>query len=93
MKILNLALAIAAPAMMSVGFVPADRLPITSPNNVLYTSNISILQGPFKLNAQPYYVIVDPEGNVLTKENYKYDRDVQKFINYLNEGIENYNKK
>ncbi|MBO4244678.1 MAG: SPOR domain-containing protein [Bacteroidales bacterium] len=55
MKILNLALAIAAPAMMSVGFVPADRLPITSPNNVLYTNNISILQGPFKLNAQPYY--------------------------------------
>ena len=47
----------------------------------------------FNMNAQPYYVVVDPEGNVLTKENYKYDRDVQKFIAYLNEGLENYNKK
>lgn len=55
MKILNLALAIAAPAMMSVGFVPTDELPITPSNNVLYTNIISISQGPFKLKAQPYY--------------------------------------
>ena len=55
--------------------------------------NLNYQKTAFNMNAQPYYVIVDPEGNVLTKENYKYDRDVQKFINYLNEGIENYNKK
>ena len=46
----------------------------------------------FNMNAQPYYVVIDADGNVLTKENYKYDRDVQKFINYLNEGLNNYAK-
>ena len=44
----------------------------------------------FNMNAQPYYVIIDANGKVLTKENYKYDRDVQKFIDWLNEGLENY---
>ena len=34
MKILNLALAIAAPAMLSVGFVPMDYLPYTPISNV-----------------------------------------------------------
>ena len=46
----------------------------------------------FNMNAQPYYVIIDPEGNVLTKENYKYDRDTEKFIAYLNEGLANFKK-
>ena len=46
----------------------------------------------FNMNAQPYYVIIDADGKVLTKENYKYDRDVQKFIGWLNEGINNYKK-
>ena len=44
----------------------------------------------FNMNAQPYYVIIDADGKVLTKENYKYDRDVQKFVNWLNEGVEGY---
>ena len=35
------------------------------------------------------YVIINADGKVLTKENYKYDRDVQKFIAYLNEGLAN----
>ena len=46
----------------------------------------------YNMNAQPYYVIIDADGKVLPKENYKYDRDVQKFVNYLNEGLSNYNK-
>ena len=46
----------------------------------------------FNMNAQPYYVIIDADGKVLTRENYKYDRDVQKFINWLNEGIKNHKK-
>ena len=54
MKILNLALAIAAPALMSVGFVPTDNLPLI-PNNVLYSNIIAFRQGSFKLSAQPYY--------------------------------------
>ena len=43
----------------------------------------------YNMNAQPYYVIIDADGRVLTKENYQYDRDVQKFIAYLNEGLSN----
>ena len=46
----------------------------------------------YNMNAQPYYVIIDGDGKVLTKENYKYDRDVQKFIAYLNEGLNNLGK-
>ncbi len=46
----------------------------------------------FNMNAQPYYVIINADGKVLTKENYKYDRDVQKFIDWLNEGKNNFKK-
>ncbi len=54
--------------------------------------NLYYEKSMYNMNAQPYYVIIDGDGNVLTKENYKYDRDVQKFIAYLNEGLSNYNK-
>ncbi len=46
----------------------------------------------YNMNAQPYYVIIDSEGNVLTKENYKYNKDVQKFVAFLNEGKANFSK-
>ena len=46
----------------------------------------------FNMNAQPYYVIIDADGKVLTKENYKYDRDIAKFVNWLNEGLANMEK-
>lgn len=52
--------------------------------------NLYYEKSMYNMNAQPYYVIIDPDGKVLTKENYKYDRDVQKFIAYLNEGLNNY---
>ena len=52
--------------------------------------NLNFQKTEYNMNAQPYYVIVDADGKVLTKENYKYDRDVQKFIAWLNEGSENY---
>ncbi len=51
--------------------------------------NLNYQKTEFNMNAQPYYVIVNADGKVLTKENYKYDRDVQKFINWLNEGVNN----
>ena len=51
--------------------------------------NLNYQRTEFNMNAQPYYVIVNADGKVLTKENYKYDRDVQKFINWLNEGVNN----
>ncbi|MBP5241690.1 MAG: thioredoxin family protein, partial [Bacteroidales bacterium] len=46
----------------------------------------------FNMNAQPYYVVINSDGKVLTKENYKYDRDVQKFVDWLNEGLTNFKK-
>lgn len=51
--------------------------------------NLYYEKSMYNMNAQPYYVIIDADGNTLTEENYKYDRDVQKFINYLNEGLGN----
>ncbi len=55
--------------------------------------NLEYQKTKFNMNAQPYYVLIDENENVLTKENHKYDRDVQKFVNFLNEGIENYKNK
>ncbi len=54
--------------------------------------NLNYQKTAFNMNAQPYYVIIDADGNVLTKENYKYDRDVQKFIDWLNEGKSNFKR-
>lgn len=51
--------------------------------------NLNYQKTEFNMNAQPYYVIVNADGKVLTAENYKYDRDVKKFIAWLNEGIRN----
>ena len=51
--------------------------------------NLNFQKTEYNMNAQPYYVIVNADGKVLTTENYKYDRDVQKFVNWLNEGINN----
>lgn len=54
--------------------------------------NLEYQKTKYNMNAQPYYVLIDAEENVLTAENHKYDRDVQKFIAFLNEGISNYKK-
>ena len=54
--------------------------------------NLNYQKTAFNMNAQPYYVIVDADGKVLTAGNYKYDRDVQKFISWLNEGLGNFGK-
>ena len=51
--------------------------------------NLNYEKTAFNMNAQPYYVIINADGKVLTEKNYKYDRDVQKFISWLNEGIKN----
>lgn len=46
----------------------------------------------YNMNAQPYYVIIDADGNTLTRENFKYEKNVQKFIDFLNEGVANFKK-
>lgn len=46
----------------------------------------------YNSNALPMYVIVDPEGNILTesKNFYTYSNDISAFIAFLKEGLENY---
>lgn len=45
----------------------------------------------FGANAQPFYVTLDNNGNPLGKS-YSYDEDIQKYMDFLNQGLENYRK-
>ena len=45
----------------------------------------------FGANAQPFYVLLDNDGKPLNKS-YSYDEDVEKFVDFLKTGLENYNK-
>ncbi len=44
-------------------------------------------QSRFGVNAQPYYVIVDSDGNQLVPAQ-AYNEDIQNYINFLNRGLE-----
>ncbi|MCR5192739.1 MAG: thioredoxin family protein [Bacteroidales bacterium] len=64
--------------------------------NKLGKKNLYFQRSHYKMNAQPYYVIIDandPDNKPLTKDNYSYSPDVDKFMGFLNEGLENYSKK
>lgn len=43
----------------------------------------------FGANAQPYYIALDTDGNVISPS-YAYDEDVNKYIQFLNTGISNF---
>ena len=43
----------------------------------------------FKANSQPYYIVLDNDGNALTPPTY-YDEDVDKFAKWLELGVSNY---
>ena len=43
----------------------------------------------FGATAQPFYVLIDNEGNLLEKS-YSYDEDIPKFLNWLNSGLSHY---
>ena len=45
----------------------------------------------FGANAQPFYVLLDNEGNPLNKS-YSYDEDVAKYVDFLQTGLKNYKK-
>ena len=55
--------------------------------------NLFFQRTQYNMNAQPYYVIIDADGNQLTKENFSYNPDPSKFLEFLQEGKENYAKK
>ena len=45
----------------------------------------------FGANAQPFYVALDNEGHVLGGS-YSYDENISKYLDFLNQGIENFRK-
>ena len=45
----------------------------------------------FGANAQPFYVIIDAKGQPLAGS-YSYDEDISKYMEFINKGLENYNK-
>ena len=72
--------------------LPEAEWVIDAKGHVLKTlgrKNLNFQKTEYNMNAQPYYVLVNADGKVLTQQNYKYDRDVKKFVAWLNEGINN----
>jgi thiol:disulfide interchange protein len=47
----------------------------------------------YKTNTQPQYILVDGNEHMLTKETAHYNPDVQKYINWLDEGIAEFKKR
>ncbi len=45
----------------------------------------------FGANAQPFYVLIDNDGKPLNKS-YSYDEDINKYVNFLQTGLNNYKK-
>jgi thiol:disulfide interchange protein DsbD len=46
----------------------------------------------FGANAQPFYILIDNEGKPLNKS-YSYDEDVEKYVDFLQTGLRNYQQK
>jgi thiol:disulfide interchange protein DsbD len=47
----------------------------------------------YKTNAQPQYILIDNKEQQLTKETAHFDSDIQKYVNWLDEGINEYKKR
>ena len=75
--------------------LPEDEWVTDDKGKVLKTlgkRNSYYQRSTFNMNAQPYYVIIDADGRRLTQNNYKFDTDPAKFVNWLNEGKINFKK-
>ncbi|MDO9256365.1 MAG: cytochrome c biogenesis protein CcdA [Bacteroidales bacterium] len=59
---------------------------------LLGKKNAEIQIDKFKQNAQPFYVILDGDGNSLVTP-HAYDLDIASYIKFLDEGVAAYNKK
>ena len=46
----------------------------------------------FGANAQPFYVLLNNDGNLLTQP-YSYDENIDHYLDFLNEGLEKYRSK
>lgn len=75
--------------------LPEDEWVTDDKGRVLKTlgrKNLYFQTKTYNMNAQPYYVIIDAEGNTLTAENFKYEKNAEKFVAFLNEGVANFKK-
>ncbi len=79
-----------------------DKTPLSSPIEVTENGKKRTLRtvgdkwsylqrSKFGANAQPFYVIIDNEGNPLTGS-YSYDEDIKHYLDFLDKGIGNYSK-
>jgi thiol:disulfide interchange protein DsbD len=79
-----------------------DKTPLAEPISIRENGGETILRtvgdkwsylqrSKFGANAQPFYVLLDNEGLPLAAS-YSYDEDVQKYIDFLNSGLKEYNK-
>jgi len=59
---------------------------------LLGKKNAEIQIEKFGANAQPYYVILDSDGNSLVKP-HAYDLDISSYVKFLDEGVAAFNKK
>lgn len=59
---------------------------------LLSQKNSKIQLEMFQQIAQPYYVIMHPDGTILTSENYAFDPNATNFHNFLQEGVANFKK-
>ncbi len=70
---------------------------ITKPNGEKITTlgqrNLDYEITKFGFNAQPLYMFLDTDGNVLSDVKYGYDSDIPKFINHLEEVKKAFSKK
>lgn len=55
--------------------------------------NSHLALNKFKVNAQPYYVIINPDDETHLTEPRGYDLDVKSFENFLHTGLDNYKKR
>jgi len=58
---------------------------------LLGRKNSEIQINNFKANAQPYYVILDSDGNLLVPAR-AYDLDINAFVKFLDDGVDEFNK-
>jgi thiol:disulfide interchange protein DsbD len=59
----------------------------------LGSKNLNYQITRFNMNAQPYYVLMDSEENLLTPDNKAYDKHIPNFIKFLNDGIAEFKKR
>jgi len=59
--------------------------------NTIGKKNVDFEISRFNVNAQPYYVLLDTAGNLLTEPR-AFDRSIEGFIGFLDNGVENFHK-